>query len=215
VRRTLEEVVRLPDGATATVKVAASEAGRLAVDVMRDGSAFTADELTVPVTLPPLDAGVVDRRRPGSVHVGSASDAPLVWAIARVFPAITVWSSRPVDLGISPFTGELVQPSVAAMGTPGWHRALASSVLAIDIGGAMPELPRVAAELGVPSIGRSDVFDQQDLWPSLSLPDADVTSAARLARALLTDALLAAELVAEAHERLTLRGAAVPIGATA
>ena len=215
VSRTLEDVVRLPDGASAVVKVIASEAGRLAAEVIRDGSAFTADELSVPVTLPSADPGLVDRRRRGCVHVASAADAPLVWAIARVFPAITIWSSRPVDLGVSPFTGDPVQPTFVPMGMPGWRAHLAASVLALDLGGAAPELPRLAAELGVPSIGLAGLGDQGALWPSLSLPDAETLAAARLARAVLTDSLHAGHLVALAHERLAGLPALIPVGATA
>ena len=188
VSRTLEDVVRLPDGASAVVKVVTSQAGRLAAEVMRDGSAFTADELSVPVTLPSADSrALVERRRRGCVHVASAADAPLVWALAKVFPAITVWSSRPIDLGRSPFTGELVRPSVMPMGEPGWRRHLAASVLALDLGGVAPELLPSTAELGVPSIGLADVGDQPALWPTLTLPEPDIGAAARLARTVLTD----------------------------
>jgi glycosyltransferase involved in cell wall biosynthesis len=215
VSRTLEDVVRLPEGASAVVKVVASEAGRLAADVVRDGSAFAADELTMPVTLPSADPGLVDRRRRGCVHVASAMDAPLVWALAKVFPALTVWSSQPIDLGLSPFTGEPVRPSLLPMGMPGWRRHLAASVLALDLGGVAPELPHAAAELGVPSIGLADVTDQQALWPSLSLPDADVPAAARLARGVLTNSVHAADLVAQAHERLARLRPPVPVGAIA
>jgi glycosyltransferase involved in cell wall biosynthesis len=202
VSRTLEDVVRLPDGASAVVKVVTSEAGRLAAEVMRDGSAFTADELSVPVTLPSADPELVERRRRGCIHVASASDAPLVWALGKVFPAITVWSSRPIDLGPSPFTGELIKPSVIPMGMPGWRRHLAASVLALDLGGVAPELQRAAAELGVPSIGLADVGDQRALWPTLTLAEADVPAAARLARGVLTDPVEAADVVAEARDRL-------------
>jgi glycosyltransferase involved in cell wall biosynthesis len=215
VSRTLEDVVRLPDGASAVVKLVTSEAGRLAAEVMRDGSAFSADELTVPVTPPSGDRALVDRRRRGCVHVASVADAPLVWALARVFPAITVWSSRPVDLGLSPFTGEPVQPSVVPIRTPAWRRHLAASVLAADLGMAAPELPAAAAELGVPSIGRSGLTDQEDLWPSLTLPDADVPAAARLARAILTDPLRAAEVTAMARDRLAAVRTPVAAGAIA
>jgi hypothetical protein len=215
VSRTLEDAVRLPDGASAVVKVVASEAGRLAAEVLRDGSAFAADELTIPVTLPSADPGLVDRRRRGCVHVASAADAPLVWILAKVFPAITVWSSRPVDLGLSPFTGEQVRPSVVPVGMPHWRRHLAGSVLAIDLGGVAPELPRTAAELGVPSVGLASVPDQGTFWPALSLLAADAPAAARLARGVLTDSVHAAEVVARAREGLARVDPPVPVGAIA
>ncbi len=215
VSRTLEDAVRLPDGASAVVKVVASEAGRLAAEVLRDGSAFAADELTMPVTLPSANPGLVDRRRRGSIHVASAADAPLVWILAKVFPAITVWSSRPVDLGLSPFTGEQVRPSVIPMGMPQWRRHLAASVLAIDLGGVAPELPRTAAELGVPSVGLASVPDQGTFWPALSLLAADAPAAARLARGVLTDSVHAAEVVARAREGLAGVDPPVPVGAIA
>jgi glycosyltransferase involved in cell wall biosynthesis len=201
VHRALEDVVRLPDGATAVVKVVASEAGRLAAEVLRDGSAI-ADKLTVPVTLPSADPSLIDRRRRGCIHVGSAADAPLVWAIAKVFPAITIWTSHAIDLGFSPFTGEPVRPTVVPMALPTWRRHLAASVLAVDLGGVIPELPRVAAELGVPSIGRAEIRDQPALWPALSLIEPDVGLAARLARDVLTNATLAEGLVVDAREQL-------------
>jgi hypothetical protein len=215
VSRTLEEVVRLPDGASAVVKVVASEAGRLAAEVMRDASAFAADELTMPVTLPSADPELIERRRRGCIHVASAADAPVIWAIAKIFPAITVWSSRPIELGLSPFTGEPVRPTVVPIGMPGWRRHLAASVLAIDMGGVAPELQRTAAELSVPSIGLANNADQLALWPSLSLPDADVLAAARLARGVLTDSLHATGLVAQAHELLEGLRPPLPVGAIA
>jgi glycosyltransferase involved in cell wall biosynthesis len=210
VTRTLEDVVRWPGGASAVVKVVAGEAGRLAAEVVRDGSAFAADELTVPVTLPSGDPASVGRRRRGSIHVASALDGPLVWALASVFPGITVWSTRAVDLGRSPFTGEPVRPSLVPIGMPGWRRHLASTVLAIDLAGVAPELPGMTAELGVPSIGLSDVPDQADLWPSLTLRGPDVPAAARLARAVLTDPLFATEVVARAGGQLARQAAVLP-----
>ena len=137
-------------------------------------------------------------------------DGPLVWALAKVFPAITVWSTRAVDLGPSPFTGEPVRPSVVPIGLPGWRRHLAASALAIDLAGVAPELPGMAAELGVPSIGLPMSADQADLWPSLTLAGPDVPAAARLARAILTDPLLAADVVARAGERLARQTAVLP-----
>jgi hypothetical protein len=215
VHRALEDAVHLPDGAHAVVKVVASEAGRFAAEVQRDGSAFAADQLSVPVTLPSADPSLVDRRRRGCIHVASALDAPLIWALARIFPAITVWASHPVDLGLSPFTGQPVRPTVVPMEGPGWLRHLAASVLAVDLGGAAPELPRIAADVGVPSVGRAELADQRALWPSLSLADADVHRAARLARNVLTNATLAESVVAAARERLTELRPAELVGAIA
>jgi hypothetical protein len=154
------------------VKVVTSQAGRLAAEVTRDGSAFTADELSVPVTLPSADSASVERRRRGCIHVASAADAPLVWALAKVFPAITVWSSRPIDLGRSPFTGELVRPSVMPMGK------LAGAVTSPRAswrwtwwgGAGAVALDRRARR---PVDRPADVGDQPALWPTLTLPEPD------------------------------------------
>ena len=215
VSRTLEDAVRLPDGASAVVKVVTSQAGRLAAEVVRDASAFTADELSVPVTLPSADPASVERRRRGCIHVASAADAPLVWALGKVFPAITVWSSRPIDLGRSPFTGELVRPSVVPMGMPGWRRHLAASVLALDLGGVAPELLPSTAELGVPSIGLAHVGDQPALWPTLTLPGPDIAAASRLARTVLTDQVETSEIVSYARDRLAALRPPALVGAIA
>jgi hypothetical protein len=88
-------------------------------------------------------------------------------------------------------------------------------VLAIDLGGVAPELPRTAAELGVPSVGLASVPDQDMLWPALSLLAANVPAAARLARGVLTDSVHAAGVVARAREGLARVDPPVPVGAIA
>jgi glycosyltransferase involved in cell wall biosynthesis len=208
--RDLRAAISLPDGASAVVKVVASEAGRLAAEVINDSTAVATDVLTIPVTLPPSDS-VVRSRQTGCLHVASPADAPLVWVLAAVFPGITLWSGSPIDLGPSPFTGEPVRPTVVDTGSPAWRRQLAVSVLVVDMAGAAPELPAQAAELGVPSIGLASVADQRVLWPDLALSSPDVPTAARVARDLLTDPLRASASVAAARQRWTeLRPALAP-----
>jgi hypothetical protein len=80
---------------------------------------------------------------------------------------------------------------------------------------AAPELPRAAAELAVPSIGRTGFTDQEELWPGLTLPHADVPAAARIARAILTDPLHAADVAASARDRLAALRTPVPAAAIA
>jgi glycosyltransferase involved in cell wall biosynthesis len=213
--RLLAEAVDVPDGASVTVKVVESQAGQLAAEVMRDASAAQPDGLTIPVTLAVGDPELIRVRVPGAIHVASSVDGPVVWALAKVFPGITVWSSAPIDLGASPFTGESVRPAFVKPGSEAFRRHLAASVLALDLGGAVPDLPTVCAELGVPSIGLRTTAGQQDLWSDLSLAATDVATAARLARRVMTDHAHAAELVADARDRVAERARGAPAGAIA
>ncbi len=213
--RWLGDALVVPDGARVTVKVVESQAGRLAAEVMRDASAAPAGGLTIPVALPVADTDLAKARVPGSVHVASTTDAPLVWALARVCPGVTVWSSSSIDLGISPFTGRPVRPAIVPPGSPAFRRQLAATVLALDTGGAAPDLPQECAELGVPWIGVATAGGQEEMWPELSVAPGDIDQAGSLGRRVLTDHVFAAESVAMARDRLGKAAGSLPVGAIA
>jgi hypothetical protein len=213
--RLLTSTLDVPEGASVTVKIVESQAGQLAAEVIRDASAAQPDGLTIPVTLPPADPGLVRLRIPGAVHVASSADAPLVWALARVFPGIRLWSSARVELGVSPFTGEPVLPTVVPIGSQAFRRQLAESVLAVDLGGVAPDLPRMCAELGVPSIGRATLPLQAEFWPELALDSEDVAAAAGLGRTMMADHAAASQVAQAARARLSALASAAPAVASA
>jgi hypothetical protein len=83
----------------------------------------------------------------------------------------------------------------------------------VDLGGSESGIVDECAELGVPSIGLRTTPGQAALWPDLSLAEADVDTAARMARQVLTDHAHAAGLVRRAGERRVRPEPRIPIGA--
>lgn len=194
----------LPDSAQVTLNVVESKAGQLTAEIIQDAQAFQ-HTLTLPVTLPPTDLQLVKTRVTGCVYLASASDVPVARALSRIFPGLNAWSVAPLDLGPSLLTGDSVPAKVVPVGGPVYRRHLASSTLALDLGGVDPALPALAAEAGVPCIGLVCQAEQVRLWPELSLEVPDPVAAAVLGRWMLTDQGDAADLCARARERLAPR----------
>jgi glycosyltransferase involved in cell wall biosynthesis len=171
-------------------------------DVARHG-----DPLTIPPTPPSADPKLAPHRTSGRVFIGGPDDVPVVQRLARIFPGLNVWAATPVELGP---TGDVMPVAVWQPGTQEFHQQLATSVLAIDLGGHVPALASEAAELAVPCIGGPACsIEQAQLWPELSLRGADADAAAMLGRRMLTDHGEAGALCAAA-QRQRLAVAAPP-----
>lgn len=170
---------QLPDGARVSVSVAHSQAGRLTAGVLRDASR-AGPPLTLPVTLPPVDPGV-RHRVPGRVYAASAADVPVLRALARVFPGLSVWSDGALDLGTSEVTGRPVR--VPPVEPDKRERMWATTTLAVDLAGAAACLPRDAIRHGVPLVrgGERDALSAVDAARTLLL-DQSVAAAACAAR---------------------------------
>jgi glycosyltransferase involved in cell wall biosynthesis len=181
----------------APLRVVENKAGRLGAEVLRDALQF--DQMTVPVTLPLAAPDVVTQRTIGCVYAASEADMPVVCALARIFPILNIWSSSALDLSAGLVSGRLDQAKVVPLRSPAYGRHLAGSTLALDLAGADPDLPALAADLGVPCIGLADHPPQAYLWPTLSLA-RDRPVATELARRVLTDQGEAAEACAYARE---------------
>jgi glycosyltransferase involved in cell wall biosynthesis len=191
----------LPYGAKLTINVLESRAGELTAEILRDASE-SEQAITLPVTLPPTDPSMVEARITGCLYLAGPSDVPVLHALSRIFPRLSVWSSVPLDLGPSTAVGQAYQAKVVSVSDPAYHRYLAASTLALDLAGANRDLPMQAAEAGVPCIGMARHPKQLDLWPDLSLGVPDPAIAAEVGRWVLTDQGYAAEICASAHRQL-------------
>jgi glycosyltransferase involved in cell wall biosynthesis len=157
-------VANLPDGATVSFQLTERQFGVVAAEIHRD--AFSeGDLISIPARLPPFWEGA-PRPRIGSLLVAPA-DIPVAGALKRVFPGIAVSLPTPEDAPESP---QLL--SLEELLPPLPHYALVIDVA----GGCVPGLDVACAALGVPYVGRSQ------LWP----PIPDETPFLR-ARRCLTD----------------------------
>lgn len=190
-----------------TVNVVESQAGQLTTEVFRDAQTFER-ALTIPATLPPVDLSLAKRRVTGCVYATGAGDIPVVQTLRRIFPDLKVWSPSALDLDCDPATGETIRSKSVPSESQTWRRYLASSTLALDLGGVDPALAIQAAELGVPCVGVARQSQQARLWPELTVESAD--QAAELCRWMLTDHGEAAAMCERARQRLT-----EPLAATA
>jgi glycosyltransferase involved in cell wall biosynthesis len=205
-----DAVPSLPGGAQVALRVLQSKAGHLAMQILQD-AASEQEMLTIPVTLAPADSALVRERSSGCIFIGGEADVPAVRRLARIFPGLNVWASKPVTLGSGLVSGEPVTAAGVPPSTPAFHRHLAASTLALDLGGCVPTLPAEAAALAVPCIGRGvgGPVDQLWLWPELTLDLPNPEAAAALGRRLLTDQGKVAACCAAARQRLAAASQAV------
>jgi len=194
-------VPSLPDNVQVTVNVVERKVGTLAAEVFQDSQEFDRT-ITLPVTLPVVEPKLVKARVMGCVYAASTWDVPVVLALSRIFPRLNVWSTVSLELGPNPTNGQPVQAKAVQAGSPEYRSYLASSTLALDIGGTDPALPALATELGVPCIGLSQQVEQTRLWPDLSLANTNPGVAAELGRWMLTDQGSASDLCMRASQML-------------
>jgi glycosyltransferase involved in cell wall biosynthesis len=159
--------------------------------------------LSIPVTLPLTDPRQAKARIRGCVYAASASDVPIVQALAAIFPELKVWSTVPLALGLHPKDGEPLRAKVVRANGAAYRSELAKSTLALDTGSYDPLLAVQAAQLGVPCLGLARSLQQLWLWPELSLAGPDLPAAAELGRWMLTDQGRAADLCRQAYQRLS------------
>ena len=194
-------VPSLPDNVQVTVNVVERKVGTLAAEVFQDAQDFDRT-LTLPVTLPLVEPKLVKARVIGCVYAASVWDIPVVQALSRVFPRLNVWSTVALELGPNPTNGQPVQAKTVQTGSPEYRSHLATSTLALDIGGTDQALPVQAAELGVPCIGLAQHVEQMRLWPDLSIANSNTGVAAELGRWMLTDQGAASDLCVRASQML-------------
>jgi glycosyltransferase involved in cell wall biosynthesis len=202
----LGEIVReavgfLPAEAQVRLTVAESVPGTLTAAVFRDATAQDA-RLTIPVTLPSPDPTLARWRVPGRVYAATAADVPVVTALARILPGLSVWSSRQLDLGPSEVTGRKVTVEAVAHDHPRRPQLIATTTLALDLAGADPWLPAAAARAAVPCIASGPAA--RALWPDLTVVTAE--DALEVARRILLDQGEAGEACARAAALLAGAG---------
>ena len=159
----------------------------------------SAQPIRIPVTLPLVKS---KQRISGYVYAASQRDVPIVLALHRIFPGLSVWSTAQLDFGPSISNGEPIQTKVVQTNSPEYRPHLAMSTLALDIASFDPRLPEEAAKLGVPCIGLTQQKEQARLWPDLSLEKPDPLIAATFGRQMLTDQGVATDMCMAARQYL-------------
>jgi glycosyltransferase involved in cell wall biosynthesis len=153
----------LPEGTRLSFQITERTYGEVAGEIRR-GAFADGDELSIPVRLPAFFQGA-PRPRVGNVMVGAA-DLEVAARLQRIFPGLAI--SLPQATG---------DPRAAtALSLTELVPALVHCALVVDTrGGAAPGTDVACAALGIPFVGRSEV------WPGARV------DAFALARRVLTD----------------------------
>ena len=191
---------KLPEGMQAMINKLESIGGHVSAAILRDMS-NTEGAFTIPVALPPTDPALVGRRVIGRVYLASACDIPVFRKLHLIFPALSPWSTVALDLSSCMTSGRAFLSAQVPANSSGYQNYLATSTLALDLGGAQPTLPALAAEVGVPCIGLDNHGEQVWLWPDLCMDNPDAILATKLGRWMLTDHGDAAAVCALAWKR--------------
>lgn len=133
---------------------------------------------TIPVMSPPF------RRVRGRICVVGRRDMVVFRKLRQVFPGLSAW--RPESATTA---SELCD-------------GLASSTLALDLGGENEVVRLLAAKFGVASVGVKGSAHQEELFPELTLDHPATTLAAQKARWMLTDPVDVAAVCLRAKTRL-------------
>ncbi|HVS81103.1 MAG TPA: glycosyltransferase family 4 protein [Pyrinomonadaceae bacterium] len=189
---------RLPDELQRRIKELERKGQYLTADIVRDVSNF-GSPFTIPVTLPPVDPLLAQVRVTGRVYLASRSDLATFQELTRIFPGLSAWSA--VELKFGSRSRRAFRCTTVPANSPEFPGFLATSTLALDLGGLEPSLPLRAAELAVPLIGLSLHKDQRWLWPDLTLEKPDLRTAVEKGRWMLADQGDAAKACALASKR--------------
>jgi hypothetical protein len=195
-------VAGLPQGVRATVQVVERRAGEFAADIVRD-AARSDRALTIPVTLPSFQRDLAPSRRPGSVYLASDADVPAFIALARVFPGLRAWSTRPLPSGIPREADRVADTPDHTGSARDYDHRLAASILALDSTNADPALPENAAAAGVVCVSLRTNAAAAALWDEVAIiPSAEPRTILATVRPALTDQSENERLCAAARQRL-------------
>ena len=96
----------MPGGATVTLNVAESKPGELVGELFRDAARFDR-RITLPVSLPGSGPTLNKGRIPGRVYVAGTRDQEVFAVLSRLFPGLSAWSLKNLELAHDPESGEL------------------------------------------------------------------------------------------------------------